>query len=185
MTSLDNEIQPQIGPGNDPEPDVVDVASGEPVDESVFDRLRRIRETNSLDRTKTYPIPGWNNEVQAKYRMLTGDQFEEIQKRHGRAKNLSSVDMACDFLIAACVTLQAFNPRTEEFFDLVGDAGENWTLDSAAAALMLTGIQPTSGRGTCKLLFLGNDLAISAQNQMLQRWMAGGQSIIDEMLAGE
>jgi hypothetical protein len=184
MTSMDTET-PQIGNGQEPEPEVVDAATGVPVEESVFDRLRRIRDVNALDRTKTYTIPGWNNEVQVKYRMLDGDQFEEIQKRHQRAKNLSAVDMAADYLIAACITLQAWNPKTEEFFDLVDDSGANWGLDSSAAAFMLTGIQPTSGRGACKLLFLGNDLAITAQNSMVQRWMAGGQTILDEMIAGE
>jgi len=145
-------------------------------------RTELVAEQASGERTLELPIPGYNNELWARftYRPDVWDRFKRIgnaalKSRHPRRELLAAMDT----LAYACTDILVSEDAGMSFesFDPEGPCGFNERL----AELMEIPIRnPKQGARTVVSGVFNNDLAITAMSNRVSEWLQGEEENVDE-----
>lgn len=154
------------GSGLDIEPGVSAAEEAGEV-QSVLDRVRARR--NEGDDVLTIDIPSWDGGLRAKYRVLDKDDIDKMVRRirarqSGQGKQ-SGLDADLDFLIKACIGIEAY--------DVENDETETLTNGYTKSLIHLLGKDDEMNheRQLVAYLFKGNTIAIAAHGMKVARWM--------------
>jgi hypothetical protein len=158
------------------------------------DRVKQQREEVAADKWHDIDVPGYNGDLFVRYRLLSGDDIDEINQRvrqtvKGRSEQLLAVTL--DNLIAACDEVWVRDEGRElplrEHETYTGPHDLPVKFDAALADYLEFTNElpdPPTARSVLLALFGGNDLAISAHGARLIQWMMKAGRDMD-MLLGE
>lgn len=154
--STENDLD--VEPGTD----AAEVAADS---KSLLDRIKAARDERPDE--LEVDIPSWDGDLQAKYRVVHRTEVEKMVRRirsrtHGNGESGSSADV--DFLINACIGVQAYDAETDITRPLTG----GYTMELAE---MLGKSDITTPRELVAYLFKGNTIAIGAHAIKVARWM--------------
>jgi len=162
--------------------------------ESLADRLRRSRKQVAANKTHDEDIPGYEGALFCRYRLMSGDELDDILKKaRQRTKNRAEINLI--------VTLDNIIESCEEFY--VREGGKEIPLrehetykgprdfpvkyDANLAEYLQFANElpdPPTARSVVLGLFGGNDVAASTHGAKISRWMMQGGSELDMMLGG-
>jgi hypothetical protein len=144
---------------------------------SLMDRLRAKHQELSERQTIDIPLPGYEDLLVARYRVLTvKNEISPIAKRVAKEskgdQGVAQLSATLDAMARACVEL--LTPRDDELVPLSGAFGPDEPpvrYDERLAEFM-GWTDVTNARETILKLFAGNEPMVLAHGNMLQRWMS-------------
>ena len=153
--------------------------------QNLMETLRARREQALEDKEYDLEIPGYNGDLVARYRHLSGKEADQIGTRvmnQTKQRTERTVHMAMDTMIAACTGMYARIGAELVPIDPNGD-GIPCGYDEELAQFM--GFEATTAREVVRGVFVGNEMAIGAHSMQLQRWMSGDRRTMAEEFLGE
>lgn len=152
------------------------------LDSSMLGKLRQRREQLSQDREPLeLPIPGYNGDLVAKYRVLPWQEIRLAAEKADRDKSpLSELMAACDMLIKSCVGMYVQGNDGLEPID--ADAAAPVGYDARLAGLL--GYEAETAREVIRRLF-NNDLALAAHHADVAEWWQSTGQEDEERFVGE
>jgi len=151
---------------------------------SQFERLRRRREAIGQKRTVDLPIPGYNGELVATYKLLSWEIIRSILRRMERNKGAGDrreLNAQVETLVMACEEIRFRDPNNGgQLKPLIED--ETVRYDAKLAEVLgFEFVRPQH----CLLETFGNDFAVSVHHGELIEWMQGSNEEADEEFVGE
>lgn len=133
---------------------------------SLLDRIKAARDER--EDVLTIDIPSWDGDLQAKYRVVHRQEIEKMVRRirsraSGNGDSGSAADV--DFLINACVGIQAYDSET----DVTRPLTSGYTSELASMLGNPDGTE--TPKQLVAYLFKGNTIAIGAHAIKVARWM--------------
>lgn len=142
------------------------------VEQSYIDKLRARRTAIANEKTKVFDLPGYDGLLKATYKRLGYEEVMKIVRRVARTDDAQvELGATIDFLIRSCVSIDGhdgthisdgFNMGLAEFFDFHTER-------------MRDVVQHV----------IPNDLAITAHQMTVLRWMQSGEEAVMEDFQGE
>lgn len=138
---------------------------------SLLDQIRQRRDERVADESLVLPIPTWDGELLARYRVVDRKVIQGLargvqkrsRRRGGDADDGGEAD--ADFLIRACVEIIAHDNETE----VEETIAEGYNQELAEALGINPG--PSPARGVLFYLFKDNGIAVGAHAQKVAEWM--------------
>lgn len=152
---------------------------------TAFGALRKRREDIGSEKHHDLPIPGYQGELVARYKLLDFKVMRQIMKRmeKNRAAGDSRELLAqCDILIAACVEIFTVDKKGE-LMPLDPNSPDNPIKYDKRLSDGL-GFEASNGRQVVLGVFK-NDIALTAHHGELVMWMQGMSDEADEDFLGE
>lgn len=158
--------------------------------ESITSRLRKAAQEAADDKTTDIDIPGYNGELFCRYRLLTGEELDNIVKKNRedspRSEQLRNVTL--DNLITSC---QEFWLREEgkeipirQHPEYDGDRDVAVRYDASLAGFLACNLREPSARQVVLAVFGNNDIAVSAHAARVSTWMMKGGNELAGLLGG-
>jgi hypothetical protein len=175
----------------------------EPVEStSILDRLRARREEVKEQRILDLAIPGYEDELMARYKPVPFKVFEDDEKKRkkSRGKDPALLSAAIDQIMACCEMILVKDPGNPAcVLDNDGDVTEYRPIDVEAAEMGapvkweqrfadLINIPQDETRGIAKLVVLRtfcNDAALIYHASRLGIWLRDTTKEVDDDLLGE
>jgi len=153
---------------------------------SQFERLRQKRKAIADRKEVDLPIPGYNNELVATYKMLPWEQIRAIIRRMEKSKGVGDrreLYAQADTLVEACTQIRYRDPSRpvdDQLIPLI--EGETVRYDEKLAEVLDF---PYARPRQCLLETFKNDFAISVHHGELIEWMQGAEDETDQEFVGE
>lgn len=142
-------------------------------------RAAMAEEAASGERSKEFPIPGYNNEVwlRAVYHPDTWDKLKKIGVRATKSKHPRRELHAAQQTLAMATTEILVTEDGGQTFEPFDPAGESVGFDDRLADLMEF---PAKNASEVVSKVFNNDLAVTAVSNRVSEWMQGEDEEIDE-----
>lgn len=150
---------------------------------SLLDRIKSRR--SETDDTLRLPVPSWNGELIAEYKVLDRTDIENMVKRirarqsgqAGVKAKPDSVGADCDFLIKACGGIIAHDNETDEEEVLTNG------FNSELTALLGNPDGVETARDLVLYLLKNNTVALASHSMKVARWMEDTSKPVDDPLS--
>lgn len=150
------------------------------VGSSLLEQLREKRRAAAAAKTIDLPIPGYDGDLIARYRLLDvlvdGKQLGEKIRREFTSQTERTFYGALDTLITACEGLYIRNQASGELEPLDPDGQGPVCYDHRLAEGLE--LEASTARETLKALFNGEEVRILTHADQLGRWMADPASAV-------
>lgn len=152
------------------------IGGGQSSKTSFMDKIRAKRVAQE-DVTLDLPIPGYDNELVGRYRVVTLDETEKIGKRVRSVKDRAERMLlaSLDGIALACEGLYWRDNEGELHPMGPNGTSEAWTFSSPGLSAEL-GFDAENARDTILGIFGRNEFAIVQHNVEIARWMSGGKT---------
>ena len=173
--------------GMDLPPDITPTDANELIKKpSQFERLRQQRTAIANRKSTDIPIPGYNGELVATYKMLPWEQIRAIIRRMENSKGVGDrreLYAQADTLVEACTQIRYRDislPPDEQLVPLI--EGDTVRYDAKLAEVLDF---PYARERQCLLETFKNDFAVSVHHGQLIEWMQGADAETDQEFVGE
>lgn len=147
---------------------------------SLLGRIKARRDEQTANETLTLPVPTWDGELLARYRVLERKVLEKLNAAAKR-KQGAAVNGDADFLIRACVGLFVVDDDGEQV--ALEDESGPIRFDSRLAAKL--DVPAETARDVVMYAFKGNDLAVGSHAAKVAQWMTDTSQEVDGEVLGE
>lgn len=146
---------------------------------SLLDRVRARRDERLADEHLDLPVPTWDGDLVARYRVVQGEVWERITKRLQSGKSDPNTD--ADFLVAACssVLLRDEDGRLQP----IEHEGREVGFDKGLASVL--GLEVERAREVVAFLVGDNPVALGLLSAKVVGWMQDTSAEVEGQIVGE